>query len=96
MFSADEDTPLLTIAATVAERLKDISENVQLDGCDVTIIVTKKDLDDLITHAVLSTIDDHDELLETLDVVLDDCLEPYREDSDDDQPELPFEKVTLQ
>lgn len=89
----DQGTPLLTVAETVSERLKDIAEDVELDGYEVTVIVTKVQ-NDVLSHAVMSTIDDHEELLETLAGVTDDCLEPYAED--DDQFELPLEKVTLQ
>lgn len=91
----DETSPLATAGEKVREKLAELSETVQLDGCEVTVIVTKLEADQTLSHAVLSTIDDHEELLNTLDHVVEDCLEPY-EDDDDDQLDLGFEKVTLQ
>lgn len=92
----DESSPLMVAAEKVREKLSDISEAVQVDGCEVTVIVTKVEDDETLSHAVLSTIDDHEELLTTLDTVVDDCLEPYAEDDEDGQLDLGFEKVTLQ
>ncbi len=96
MTSLDE-SELLATADQVREYLAAMSEALQLNGHEVTIIVTNRESPEhTVSHAILSTIDDHEELLETLDEVITDALEPYFESDDDDQPELPFPKVTLQ
>ncbi len=92
----DESSPLLVAADKVREKLTELSEAAQLDGCEVTVIVTKIEADDTLSHAVLSTIEDHEELLNTLDHVVEDCLEPYADDDEDGQLDMGFEKVTLQ
>lgn len=95
-FSADEDISLDTLAATAVQRLHDFTETVQMGGCDITIILSRVEADGALSHALVSTVDDHELLADTLDHVVEDYKEGYAEDDDEDQPELPFEKVSLQ
>lgn len=83
----DEDTPLFGLAQEAVEQLRNLSERFQAEGCHVTLIVTARDEEGLRAMAIASTIDDHEEMGDTLDDVADTYNEPYREDDGEEEPE---------
>ncbi|QTG12370.1 hypothetical protein G6M86_03540 [Agrobacterium tumefaciens] len=99
-FSAlEEDNTLNDIATSLSAQLKKLTDALVAQGKHVTILVTERESDgEDISYAVVSTIDDHEELMTMVEDVTDDLLAPYAEDFDDvdDQPELPFKAETIQ
>ncbi|NSZ63469.1 hypothetical protein G6L16_008965 [Agrobacterium tumefaciens] len=97
-FSALEDgNKLNDIATDLSVQLKALTDALVAQGKHVTILVTEQDDEGEFAYAVVSTIDDHEELMTMVDAVSDDLLAPYAESlGEDDQPELPFKAETIQ
>lgn len=96
-FSVIEDGKKLNdIATDLSAQLKALTDAIVAQGKHVTILVTEQDDQGEFEYAVVSTIDDHEELMTMVDEVSSDLLTPYVEVDDDDQPELPFKAETIQ
>ncbi len=96
-FSVIEDGKKLNdIATDLSAQLKALTDALIAQGKHVTILVTEQDDHGEFDYAVVSTIDDHEELMTMVDDVSSDLLAPYIEVDDDDQPELPFKAETIQ
>ncbi len=97
----EEGNKLNDIATSLSAQLNALTDALVAQGKHVTILVTERERDDeAISYAVVSTIDDHEELMTMVEDVSDDLLAPYVEDfgdgEDDDQQELPFKAETIQ
>lgn len=96
----EEGNKLNDIATSLSAQLKALTDALVAQGKHVTILVTERESDDEdISYAVVSTIDDHEELMTMVEDVSDDLLAPYAEDfgdGDDEQQELPFKAETIQ
>lgn len=97
-FSVLEDgNKLNDIATDLSVQLKGLTDALVAQGKHVTILVTEQDDEGEFAYSVVSTIDDHEELMTMVDDVSSDLLAPYAEGlDDDDQPELPFKAETIQ
>lgn len=96
-FSVIEDGKKLNdIATDLSVQLRTLTEALVAQGKHVTILVTEQDDQGEHEYAVVSTIDDHEELMTMVDDVSSDLFAPYVEVDDDDQPELPFKAETIQ
>ncbi|CAM3842646.1 hypothetical protein G6L26_009740 [Agrobacterium radiobacter] len=92
----EDDNKLNHIATDLSAQLKALTDALVAQGKHVTILVTEQDDRGEFEYAVVSTIDDHEELMTMVDDVSSDLLAPYVEVDEDDQPELPFKTETIQ
>ncbi|WP_425962688.1 hypothetical protein [Rhizobium nepotum] len=93
----EDGKDLNEIAEALATQLEQLTAQLVAAGRHATLIITERDpVDTSVSFAVVSTMDDHEELLTTLDEVIEDVMGPYEDDFDEEEPELPFEKATVQ
>lgn len=80
-----EETPLKAIGEQLIIQLSAITDRCRAEGFDVTMIVTGRDEDDGLSVAIGSTIEDHEEFMETMEEVIDDLVSPYAVDDDESE-----------